>query len=460
MFIYPGEMQKKIKVLVVDDEAIMRDSLHDWLTDAGHEVVTAENAAQALEIIRKEQPSVAVIDLMLPESNGIELLKSARQISPNIQTIIITAYGSVPTAIAAIKEGAYDYIEKPFSPKKVELMIEKMVERQSLLEENLSLRQKLEDKYSFENIVAKSSRMQKIIEMIKIVAKSNAPVLISGESGSGKEMVARAIHRQSYRKSKPFTAISCAGLPENLLEGELFGQEGVGLNGSFIQRKGKLETANKGTLFMDEVGNLNPNVQVHLLRVIEEESFSRVGSNETMPVDIRLISATNKDIKKSIEAGQFLEDLYYRLSVVNIELPPLRERKEDIPVLADFFLRKFNEENQKKLSGFSSEAMDFLLKYEWPGNVRELENAIERATILAKGDYVEVSDLSHQSLYLPRKTMMGKALRDIEKNHILNVLIEVSGNCSEASRILGISRMTLYNKIRAYGLKINKTGNG
>jgi len=452
-------MQNKTKVLVVDDEAIMRDSLHDWLTDAGHEVLIAENARQALEIIRREQPGIAVVDLVLPESDGLELLKKARQISPNIQVIIITAYGSVPTAITAMKEGAYDYIEKPFSPKKVELMIDKMIERQSLLEENISLRQKLEDKYSFENIVAKSSRMQKIIEMIKIVARSSAPVLISGESGSGKEMVARAIHLQSERRVKPFIAISCAGIPENLLETELFGHEGNNLNGSYIHRKGKFETANKGTLFMDEVGNLNSNLQVHLLRVIEEEAFTPVGGNEPLPVEVRLISATNKDIKKSIEAGQFLEDLYYRLGVVNIELPPLRERREDIPVLADFFLRKFNEENQKKLLGFSSEAVDYLLKYEWPGNVRELENAIERATILAKGDYIEVPDLSQQSLYLPRKTIIGKNLQDVEKNHILNILIEVNGNCSEASRVLGISRMTLYNKIRAYGLNIKKPGN-
>jgi len=237
-----------------------------------------------------------------------------------------------------------------------------MIERQSLLEENISLRQKLEDKYSFVNIVAKSSRMEKIIEMIKIVARSSAPVLISGESGSGKEMVARAIHLQSERRVKPFIAISCAGIPENLLETELFGHEGNNLNGSYTHRKGKFETANKGTLFMDEVGNLNSNLQVHLLRVIEEEAFTPVGGNEPLPVEVRLISATNKDIKKSIEAGQFLEDLYYRLGVVNIELPPLRERREDIPVLADFFLRKFNEENQKKLLGFSSEAVDYLLK--------------------------------------------------------------------------------------------------
>jgi two-component system, NtrC family, response regulator AtoC len=449
-------MQKKAKILVVDDEAIMRDSLHDWLTDAGHEVLTAENSEQALELIREQSPPVAIIDLVLPGSDGLELLKKARQIAPNIQVIIITAYGSVPTAITAIKEGAYDYIEKPFLPGKVELLIDKLIERQALLDENISLRQKLEDRYSFESIVAKSARMQKIIEMIKVVAKSNATVMISGESGTGKELIARAIHAQSYRKNKPFVAVSCAALPENLLESELFGLEKGTFNVSHAQRKGKCETACKGTLFLDEIGGLSPNIQVHLLRVLEEKEFARVGGAEQIPLDIRLISATNKDMKKSIEAGQFREDLYYRLNVVSIELPPLRERREDIPVLAEFFLKKYNEENLKKLGGFTPEANDFLLKYEWPGNIRELENAIERATILARGDNIEVGDLSQQSLYLPHKAPMGKTMREIEKNHILNILIECGGNCSEASRLLGISRMTLYNKIKAYGLNVNK----
>jgi two-component system, NtrC family, response regulator AtoC len=449
-------MQKKIKVLVVDDEAIMRDSLRDWLTDAGHAVLTAENASEALEIIRNEKPGVAVIDLVLPGTDGLELLKKARQIMPSIQVIIITAYGSVPTAITAIKEGAYDYIEKPFSPEKVELLIAKLVERQALLEENLSLRQKLEEKYSFENIVAKSARMQTIIEMIKVVASSNAPVLISGESGTGKEMVARAIHTQSNRKTKPFVPVICTALPENLMESELFGHEGSGPGGTPAQRKGKFETATKGTLFLDGVNNLDPNVQAHLLRVLEEKVFSRIGGTEPIQSEVRIISATSKDIKKAVEAGQFREDLYYRLSVVTIELPPLRERKEDIPVLADFFLRKFNEENQKRVLSFSPEANDFLLRYEWPGNIRELENAIERAVILAKGDAIEVIDLSQHNLYLPHKSQVGKTMREIEKNHILNVLIEADGNCSEAARLLGISRMTLYNKIKAYGLNINR----
>ncbi len=451
-------MQKNIKILVVDDEAIMRDSLRDWLTDAGYNVLTAGNGTDALEIILKEKPGVAVIDLVLPGTGGLELLRKARQLLPAIQVIIITAYSSVHTAIAAIKEGAYDYIEKPFSPEKVEMLIAKLVERQSLLDENLSLRQKLEEKYSFENIVAKSARMQKIIETIKVVAKSHAPVLISGESGTGKELVARAIHAQSLRKTRPFVAVSCSSQPENIIESELFGHEPGAFAEAQSLRKGKFEAANNSTLFLDEVGALDPNIQVLLLRVLEQRVFSRVGGTELIQAQFRLISASTQDLKHAIENSRFREDLYYRLSVVNIEIPALRDRKEDIPVLADFFLHKFNEENQRKIAGFSPDSNDYLLRYEWPGNIRELENAIERAVILAKNDLIDVNDLATQSLYVPHKTPAGKTMRDIEKNHILNILIEAGGNCSEAARLLGISRMTLYNKIKAFGLNINKSG--
>ena len=451
-------MQKKIKILVVDDEAIMRDSLQDWLTDAGYDVLTAGNGADALEIMLKEKPGVAVIDLVLPGTDGLDLLRKAKQLAPGIQVIMITAYSSVNTAIAAIKEGAYDYIEKPFSPEKVELLVAKLVERQSLLDENLSLRQKLEEKYSFENIVAKSAAMQKIIETIKIVAKSNAPVFISGESGTGKELVARAIHAQSLRKTRAFVAVSCSAQPENIIESELFGHEPGALGEAQGLRKGKFETASYGTLFLDEVGELDTNLQVLLLRVLEQKVFSRVGGTELIQAQFRLISASTQDLKKAVENSQFREDLYYRLSVVSIEIPPLRERKEDIPVLADFFLRKFNEENQRKIAGFSPESNDYLLRYEWPGNIRELENAIERAVILAKTELIDINDLAQQSLYVPHRTPAGKTMRDIEKNHILNILIEAGGNCSEAARLLGISRMTLYNKIKAFGLNINKSG--
>jgi two-component system, NtrC family, response regulator AtoC len=449
-------MLKKVKILVVDDETIMRESLRDWFTDIGHDVSTAENAETALKIIKDEKPAVAVIDLVLPGSDGLELLVEAKKIHPEIQVIIITAYGSVPTAIAALKAGAYDYLEKPFSPEKVEMLINKLAERQALLEENISLRQKLVDKYSFENIVTKSAKMQKIIDIIKVVSTSNAPVLISGESGTGKELIARAIHAQSYRKNKPFVVVSCSALPESLIESEFFGHESGAFTGASTQRRGKFEIANKATLFMDEVGDLDLNVQVRLLRVLEEKAFYRVGGTEAIQTELRLISATNKNLKKSIEAGEFREDLFYRLSVVNIELPPLRERKEDIPVLAELFLRKYNEENLKKVVGFSPDAKDYLAKYEWPGNIRELENAIERAVILARGDYISVGDISQQSLYLPHKTQVGKTMKEIERSHILNVLLEVGGNCSEAARLLGISRMTLYNKIKIYDLNIGK----
>ena len=449
-------MKRKTKVLVVDDEAIIRDSLHDWLTDTGYQVFTAENGPQALEIIQREGLKIVITDLVMPGMDGIELMKNAKEISSNIEVIIITAYGSIPTAITAMREGAYDYIEKPFCPERAELLIEKLVEHQGLIEENISLHQKLEERYRFENIIAKSPKMQQVIEVIKVVAKSNATVLITGDTGTGKELVARAIHSQSYRKDKPFVAVSCAALPESLLESELFGHEKGSFTGAYVQKKGKFEVANRGTLFLDEIGEMSANIQVHLLRVLEEKEFTRVGGNELIKVDVRVISATNRDIKKAVAKGQFREDLYYRLNVVTIELPPLRERREDIPLLAQHFLKEFALENQKEIAGFSPEATDFLLRYEWPGNVRELENAIERAVILAKDSHIEVADLPQESLTMTHSVPSGKDLGEVEKNHILNILNETGGNYSEAARILGISRMTLYNKAKAYGLNVKK----
>ncbi len=449
-------MKKKVKILVVDDEAIMRESLCDWLRDVGHQVVTAENGPQALEIIEKEKPGIVIADLVMPGMDGIELLKKAKEISPGIEVIIITAYGSIPTAITAMRAGAYDYIEKPFCPEKAELLVEKLTEHQRLIEENISLRQKLEERYQFENIIAKSPKMQQIIEVIKVVAKSNATVLITGDSGTGKELVARAVHSQSYRKDKPFVAVSCAALPESLLESELFGHEKGAFTGAYAQRRGKFEVANRGTLFLDEIGEMSANIQVHLLRVLEEKEFTRVGGNELIKVDVRVISATNKDMKKAITGRQFREDLYYRLNVVTIQLPPLRERKEDILLLAQHFLKKFAVENQKEISDFSPEATDFLLKYEWPGNVRELENAIERAVILAKNSYIELADLPQENILPTHLAPAGRSLRDVEREHILTVLSATDGNYSEAARILGISRVTLYNKIEAYGLVVKK----
>lgn len=452
-------MKKRAKVLIVDDEAIVRESLHDWLTDTGYQVSTAEDGPQALEILEKEKLGIIIADLVMPGMDGIELMKRAKEIVPNVEVIIITAYGSIPTAISAIREGAYDYIEKPFCPERAELLIEKVVERQGLIEENLSLHQRLEERYRFENIIAKSPKMQRVIEVIKIVAKSNTTVLITGESGTGKELVARALHSQSHRQGKPFIAVSCAALPESLLESELFGHERGSFTGAYAQKKGKFEIANRGTLFLDEIGEMSANIQVHLLRVLEEKEFTRVGGNELIKVDVRVISATNRDIKRAVANGQFREDLYYRFNVVTIELPLLRERKEDIPLLAQHFLKKFALENQKDITGFSPEATDFLLNYEWPGNVRELENAIERAVILAQNSSIQVTDLPQGNLLLARSTSPGERLEEVEKNHIISVLNETGGNYSQAARLLGISRMTLYNKARAYGLNVKKIDN-
>ena len=449
-------MKKKAKVLVVDDEVIIRDSLRDWLTDANYQVFTAENGAKALEIIQQQGLRIVIADLVMPGMDGIELMKRAKEISPNVEVIIVTAYGSIPTAITAMRGGAYDYIEKPFCPERAEILIDKLVEHQELIEENLSLHQKLEERYRFENIIAKSPKMQQVIEVIKVVARSNATVLITGETGTGKEVVARAIHSQSHRHGKPFVAVSCAALPESLLESELFGHEKGSFTGAYAQKKGKFEVANRGTLFLDEIGEMSANIQVHLLRVLEEKEFTRVGGNEPIKVDVRVISATNRDMKQAIASGQFREDLYYRLNVVNIELPPLRERREDIPLLAQHFLKKFAVENQKEIAGFSPEATDFLLRYDWPGNVRELENTIERAVILAQNPVIEVADLTQQNLMPAHPISPAISLKQVEKNHILNVLTETGGNYTEAARILGISRMTLYNKAKAYRLNVKK----
>ena len=445
-------MKTQVKILVVDDEAIIRESLRDWLSDAGHYVLTAENGSQALEIIQREKPAVAIADLVMPGMDGIELMKRTKELAADTTFIIITAYGSIPTAVAAVREGAYDYIEKPFSPEKVELLVEKLSERQRLIEENLALRQELEERYCFEDIVTKSPKMKQIIELIKVVAKSNTTVLITGESGTGKELVARAIHSQSRRRDRPFVPVSCAALPESLLSSELFGHEKGAFTGAHIQRKGKIEFANRGTLFLDEIGEMSANIQVHLLRVLEEKEFARVGGNELVRADVRIISATNKDLKKAIASGQFREDLYYRLNVVNIELPPLRERREDILLLSRHFLKKFALENQKGISGFSREVNDFLLKYQWPGNVRELENTIERAVILAKGRYIGIDSLLQRASALGTSAIPGTSLKEVERNHIMGILNQTSGNYTEAARILGISRATLYHKVKAYGL--------
>ncbi len=450
-------MKEKAKILVVDDEATVREAMSEWLREAGHQVFTAENGHQALDLIKREGVEIVLADMVMPGMDGLELLRKIKEISPHIGVLIITAYGSIPAAITAIKEGAWDFIEKPFCPERVESVIQNLAEHQRLLKENISLRQRLKERYRFEDIIAKSHKMQQILEMVQTVAQSNATVLITGESGTGKELIARAIHNLSPRREKPFVAVSCAALPETLLESELFGHEKGAFTGAIAQRKGRFELAHQGTLFLDEIGEISANIQVHLLRVLEDKEFTRVGGTQPIKVDVRLISATNKNLEEAVARGEFRDDLYYRLNVVAIRLPPLRERREDIPLLAQHFLEKFAQENQKMGLEFSPDALDFLLKYEWPGNVRELENAIERAVVLAQNSLITAADLSPQGYHSPAKTSSSReSLEDLEKRHILNVLLETGGNCSQAAKILGITRTTLYNKIKRYGLDVKK----
>ncbi len=350
-------MRKKTDILVVDDESIVRESLHDWLDSVGYKVATAESGEEALRIIKQKKIKIMVADLIMPGMNGIELMKKAKEIVPTIETVIITAHGTIQTAISAIREGAYDYVEKPFCPEKVELLINNLVEHQNLVEENISLRKKVEDQFHFEGIVAKSPKMLKIFELIKTVAPTNATVLINGKTGTGKEVVARAIHHQSQRRKKTFIATSCASLPESLLESELFGHEKGSFTGAVERKKGKFEAGDGGTLFLDEIGEINANTQIHLLRALEEKKITRVGGNEEINVDVRVIAATNRNLKALVKDGIFREDLYYRLNVVTIDLPPLKERTEDILPLAEHFLKRYAEDNNKTIKKFSPEVV-------------------------------------------------------------------------------------------------------
>jgi len=333
-------MKKRARILIVDDEQILRESMQDWLSGAGYDVTIAGSAEEGLQILKREKNRIMIADLVMPGMDGIELMREAKKIVPTISTIIVTAHGTIQTAITAMREGAHDYIEKPFCPERVELLINGLVKHQNLIEENRSLRQRLKDRYRFQDIIAKSPKMLSMLELVKTVAPTNATILILGPSGTGKEVIARAIHTQSSRRDKPLIVTSCAALPESLLESELFGHEKGSFTGATERKIGKFEAAHKGTLFLDEIGEINENTQVHLLRALEEKKITRVGGNEEIPVAVRVIAATSQDLKALIEQGRFREDLYYRLNVVTIDLPPLKERREDILPLAEHFLSK------------------------------------------------------------------------------------------------------------------------
>jgi len=450
---------KKYRILVVDDEEIMRSSLSDWLKENGYEAMAVEDGYKAIEQVKREDYDLAIVDLKMPGMDGIETMKRINKIKSDLPVIIITAYATIETAVLAMKEGAADYIVKPFNPEEINLLINKILEHQRVLKENLLLRQELTKRFKFQDLIGKSPKILKVFEMIKTVAPTKSTVLIRGESGTGKELIAWAIHELSPRHNGPFIAVACGAMPETLLEAELFGYEKGAFTGATSQYKGRIEMADKGTLFLDEIGDISLKTQVDLLRVIQEREFRRLGGKETMKVDIRIIAATNKNLEEMIAKSEFREDLYYRLNVITLWVPPLRERKEDIPLLVEHFLTKYNLENRRNVERISPEVMRILIDYPWPGNVRELENTIEHSVVVAKGNEISIDDLppnlikNRLDIGLEKPTM---SLADMERVHIINVLRENNWNVKRAAMALGINRVTLYNKIKKH--KIKKDG--
>jgi two-component system response regulator AtoC len=450
-----------LSVLLVDDEEIVRESLYAWLKGEGYAVTAAGSGEAALEALKARAVDLALIDLKMPGMDGIELLKRIRQARPEVLCIIVTAHGSIDRAVEAMKLGAYDFVTKPFNPEEVSLLVQRIGDHVNLIRENRILKAKVGNQAAFDAMVSCSDKMGRLFETARQVAASKATVLILGESGTGKELLAQAIHQESARRDHPFIPVSCAALSESLLEDEIFGHEKGAFTDAREERKGKFELAHRGTLFLDEIGDISPKLQLDLLRVIQEREFTRLGGSKLIRVDVRIISATNRNIEKTVFEGGFREDLYYRLNVITLAIPPLRERKEDIPLLARHFLHKFAMETQREEEiALGREAMRLLLDYPFPGNVRELEGAMEHAVILCKGNVIAPEDLPAR-LQRPRPSGGEEGIRsleELERAHIAAVLEECAGNVSKASRILGIDRSTLYLKIEKYG--IPKKGKG
>jgi DNA-binding NtrC family response regulator len=441
------------RVLIVDDEEIVRESLGGWLEKDGYHVASVPDGRTAVERMRAEPWNVILVDLKMPGMDGLQVLDEARKLQPEAAVIMITAYATVDTAVRAMKLGAADYLVKPFDPEELSLLMQKVVAQQHLVRENVVLRKALKNEHRFRDLVSKSPAMQRVLELAQVAARSNSTILILGESGTGKEVVARAIHAESGRGDGPFVAISCAALTETLLESELFGHEKGAFTGAIARRKGKFEIANGGTLFLDEVGDISPKLQLDLLRALEDRKFHRVGGSETIEVDVRVIAATNRDLRKAVADGSFREDLYYRLDVIQVRLPPLRERKEDIPMLVEEFLERLGAELQRVLR-VSPDTMATLLAHDWPGNVRELRNVLERGAVVAQGDVIRPEDLGLGGAGSPCAAAAAlSSLDEVEKRHIAEVLSRCSGNVSQSARVLGIDRVTLYNKIKKYHLK-------
>ncbi len=447
-------MTGKTRILVVDDEAAIRESLKDWLMEDGYEVGLAVNGLEAVSIVEEQNWDIILLDLKMPEMDGIEAMEKIKAVSPDSEIIMMTAFATIDTAVKAIKMGAFDYLVKPFDPDEIELQIKKIVSHNELIMENILLRQQLEEKSQYDEIIGKSDAMQEVFDLISRVAPTDSTILVSGESGTGKELVAQAIHGNSKRCYLPFIAVNCGALPETLLESELFGYEKGAFTGAEHTKKGRFEMADNGTLFLDEIGDISLKTQVDLLRVLQNKEFRRVGGHDLIDMDARIITATNRDLQKAIKDKRFREDLYYRLNVISIHLPPLRDRKEDIQLLAKAFVKKFCIEINIERKKIAPSAIKLLETYDWPGNVRELENVIERALVIGRSNEITIDDLPF-SQNAPAAAL-PKALKQMEKVHIENILKENNWNISRTARDLSIDRQTLYNKIEKYG--INKEG--
>jgi len=450
-------MTTRGRILIVDDEEQMRELLVKVLDKNGYQVSAAGDGEQALALLEKEPVDLVVTDVRLPGIGGLEALKAIKELNPEIVVIIMTAFGSIDQAVQAVKEGAYDYINKPFKIDEMLLTMEKALEERRLRHEVTTLRKELRTRYHFESIIGKSRAMQEVFSLIEQVGGSRSTVMIYGKSGTGKELVAKAIHYNSQRASKSFVAVNCAAIPSELLESELFGHEKGAFTGAIATKVGKFELATGGSLFLDEVGSMRLDLQAKILRALQEREIERVGGTRTIKIDVRVIAATNRDLKKAVEEDAFREDLYYRLNVVPITLPDLKDRQEDIPLLANHFMQKFAQESNPAIREISKEAMAILLSYPWPGNVRELENVIERAVTLGHGPAIQPSDLPQHlagGAGPVEKALVHEAtLEDLERDYIKAVLRQTKGHQIRAAAILGIDRRTLYRKIRRYNIR-------
>ena len=448
---------KKPRILLIDDDKNTANGLRKILLQDGYDTRCAYTGNEALNLIDTEHFDIVITDMKLPDISGFSIIEKVKKKDADIPVIMITAFSSLQTAIDAMKKGADDYLTKPVNIEELELILKKIWEKQLLILQNRELRQKLDDKYDFSGFIGNTPEMQLIFKTITEIAPTAASVLIYGETGTGKELVAHAIHDHSDRKDKPFIALHCASLSEGVLESELFGHEKGAFTGAVNQRRGRFELADGGSLFLDEIGELNSHVQIKLLRVLETGCFERVGGEETLESDVRIIAATNKDLEEEIREGRFREDLYYRLNVINLGLPPLRERREDIGLLTDSFLVKYATKNKKDIKGFSSQSARILNNYDWPGNVRELENAVERAVVMARNEFIEPDNLPSnisQSLRKAKKDTFripsGTTMKEIEKKVILETLQTTNGSKSKAAKMLGISTRKIEYKIKEW----------